>query len=187
MLKTQKKTLFAFLAVSAIPPTAFAQGPAPTVVTAPAGPQMLLGGDAELALPVGDFSKGAGIGIGALLRYEYFVNPKINVTGRTGYIYHLSKDNPLGIKVNFHTIPILGGIKYAVTDQIYGAAEAGLFLNGVSGGGFSSSSTDFGITLGGGFRTGDLDIRAGLHILDLGNASKSMALVVNAGYNFWKK
>ncbi|MEP6655154.1 MAG: hypothetical protein ABJA82_17450 [Myxococcales bacterium] len=51
----------------------------------------------------------------------------------------------------------------------------------------SDSQTDFGITVGGGYRTGDLDIRVALHVLDLGNAGDSMALVAGVGYNFWRQ
>ena len=53
-------------------------------------------------------------------------------------------------------------------------------------GDLSSSDDNLGLTLGAGYRMGDIDIRAGLHFLDLGNAGDFMELVASVGYNFAK-
>jgi hypothetical protein len=166
--------------------------------TTPAGATggMLLGVDAEVAIPVGDWSNAAGLGFGALGRFEFNAAPKLNITGRIGYIYFLGKDTGFGTS-NVHTIPILGGVKYDLTDAIYGAAELGLFNTGISAevdlGAFggkqtvSSSTTKLGATIGAGMHLGDLDARAGLQILSLGDAGESMMVGLNLGYNFWRK
>jgi hypothetical protein len=85
----------------------------------------------------------------------------------------------------------LAGVKYDLTDALYGAVELGLVHSSVSGtvpllGSYTTSDDNLGATIGAGYRAGDLDFKLGLHILDLGNASKSMELVINAGYNFWR-
>jgi hypothetical protein len=180
--------------------TAWAQpAPAPAATTEATMPaqRMHLGADADVAVPLGNFSDGAGIGLGALLRYEQAMLPNLNLTGRLGFIYHLPKTQVVpgfSADTKFWTIPVLAGVKFALNQSFYAAGELGLFFNhasvDVSGGGFgsgssSSTETDVGVTLGGGYRTGDLDIRAGLHILDLGHAGDSMAIALNVGYNFW--
>ena len=49
----------------------------------------------------------------------------------------------------------------------------------------SSSETDFGLTAGGGYRRGDLDIRIALSILNMSHAGDSMTIGANVGYSFW--
>jgi hypothetical protein len=160
-----------------------------------ASPPNLIAADAQLAIPVGNLSDGAGIGFGVLGRYERNLIPKLNITGRIGFIYHLSKDSSSGVggtaSLNFYTIPILVGVKYDLTNSIFGAAELGIFSNHATasfgGMSVSSGSTDFGITLGGGFRlTDQMEVRLNLHIMDLGNAGDSLALVGGFGYTFWR-
>jgi hypothetical protein len=169
-----------------LPPPSEPSAP-PAAMTAPGGgaKKMLLGADLAVALPVGDFGDGAGIGIGILPRFEYTLAPRLALTGRLGYIYHLEKNS-----FKFSEIPVLVGAKYDLTDALYGAVELGLVHSMVSfnflGADLSSSDDNLGATIGAGYRAGDLDFKLGLHILDLGNASKSMELVVNAGYNFWR-
>jgi len=178
---------------AAPPPVAVPAEQAPAASTALGG-GMLIGGDLRLAIPLGNFSDAAGVGIGVLGRYEYILTPQVNLTGRLGFTYFLSKDIG-GVSVNYWTIPILVGAKLAVIPNLYVAGEIGLFNNhytvaipGIFGGGTASGSeTDFGLTLGGGYRLGDLDFRASLEFLNLGHAGDSMSLVVSAGYNFWKK
>ena len=42
-------------------------------------------------LPIGDWSDASGVGFGALIRAEKALDAQLSVTGRVGYIYHLSK------------------------------------------------------------------------------------------------
>ena len=85
----------------------------------------------------------------------------------------------------FSRIPFWFGAKYAVADAFYGAAELGLVLGKASvRRPVSASDDNLGLTLGAGYRMGRLDIRAGIHVLDLGNAGDLMELVASVGYNF---
>jgi len=168
------------------PPGAPAAEPAPASVAAAGGKKMLFGADLAVGIPVGDLADGAGIGLGILPRFEFTLAPRLALTGRAGYVYHLEKNS-----LKFSEIPVLAGVKYDLTDALYGAVELGLFHITASGtypliGTVSSSDDNFGATIGAGYRAGDLDFKLGLHILDLGNAGESMELVINAGYNFWR-
>jgi hypothetical protein len=172
-----KKIVVAALFILLLPLSARAAGGGP-----------IIGADAEVALPVGTLGDGAGLGFGALLRYEFTVITRANITARAGFIYHLSKDidTPLGtFTSHFWNIPLLAGIKVAATDSLYVAGEAGLFINHSSvDGGSSDTSSKFGITVGGGYRLSSLDLRVGLGILDLGHAGDTIELFANLGYNF---
>lgn len=175
---------------AAPPPVAVPAEQAPAASTALGG-GMLIGADLRLALPLGNFSDAAGLGIGALGRFEYVLTPQVNLTGRIGFTYFLPKSVG-GVDLHYWTIPILVGAKFAVIPNLYVAGEIGLFNNHFTTdvpffGTVSGSETDFGLTLGAGYRMGDLDFRASLEFVDLGHASDSMSLVVSAGYNFWKK
>jgi outer membrane protein with beta-barrel domain len=166
--------------------------PAATAQTTMPPRQMQLAADGALAVPVGNLSNGAGVGIGALLRYEYLLQPQLALTGRAGLIYHIPK-TVNGADSTFWTIPILAGAKYALNEQFYVAGELGLFSNHSSAtvmtpfGNFSGSAseTDFGLTAGAGYRRGDLDIRVALNILNLDHAGDSMTIGANVGYSFW--
>jgi hypothetical protein len=157
--------------------------PAPETTPPPAASTSakgtIIGADAAVAIPFGTWGDGVGIGIGALLRAEYGLMPKLNLTGRIGYIFHLAKND-----VKFHEVPILVGAKYGITDQIYGAAEIGAVYGKASCDLGCGSDTNLAFTIGAGYRMDALDLRLGLHILDLGHAGDTMQLVLNVGYNF---
>jgi len=175
---------------AAPPPVTTPAAQAPAASTALGG-GMLLGADVRLAVPLSNFSNVASLGIGALARFEYILTPQVNLTGRIGFTYFLPK-SVNGIDLHYWTIPILVGAKFAVIPNLYVAGEIGLYNNHFTTevpffGTVSGSETDFGLTLGAGYRMGDLDFRASLEFLDVGNAGDSMSLVVSAGYNFWKK
>jgi hypothetical protein len=212
---TSRKILLPLLTVALLPAAAVAQPPPPPpppgggLTPAPAaapGPSpiyssadapMLLGADFELAVPIGNLSDGAGLGFGALIRFEYGLMPKLNLTGRAGYIHFLGKDRGVGT-ASFRSIPVLAGAKYDITDIVYLAGELGISNNGVSAdidlgpmfGGkqtVSNNETDVALTIGAGMRFGDIDARAGLMFLDIGHAGDSTAIGINVGYNFWHK
>jgi hypothetical protein len=160
---------------------AFADDAAPTKTKT-------IGIDGGVALPAGDWGNAAGFGFGALARFEMPLMPKLVLTGRAGYIQHLSKsagDMGGGGDSSASEIPLLAGVRYMFsqkpTSAFYGAAELGFFnlRASVDVGGMSQSSSDtkFGMTLGAGYRTGKLDLRGGLVLPDAGNLVGVMATV----------
>ncbi len=182
----------AIFAFTLIPSLAFAQTTTEsTEPTAPpaetsastGGGGKILGVDGAFMLPIGDFGDAAGIGIGALLRFEMALDAKLSLTARAGYIHHLEKNS-----ISFSQIPVMAGAKYMLTDTLYGAAELGFVRAAVSaeafGMTFEDDETNLAMNLGVGMPVGPLDVRAGLNILDLGNAGESMAVAISAGYNF---
>jgi outer membrane protein W len=97
----------------------------------------------EVLIPMGSFSDAAKIGFGGTAEFEYFVNPNISVTAKSGYITWGAKtgDANIGatnVEVTWSGIPILVGGKYyfipSGRTRVYGQFELGLFI-------FSGSST----------------------------------------------
>src|SRR5438132_5983564 len=119
-----------------------------------------IGIDGGLAMPTGNWGDGAGIGLGALARLEVPLQPRLVLTVRAGYIQHLGKDGPMGGSATASEIPLFGGLRYALTQkpgsEIYGAAELGIVVGRVSidfnGQSMDASSTNLGMSLGGGYR-----------------------------------
>jgi hypothetical protein len=86
---------------------------------------------AELGLPIGDFGDAYSVGFGASAQGDYHLTEKLALTLNAGYITYSGKSIDLGIlgsikPDNFNFIPVLAGAKYWITDNFYGAAQAGL-------------------------------------------------------------
>jgi hypothetical protein len=164
-------------------------------------PKMTIGADGALVLPLGDWADFAGLGFGALARFEYNVSEQLAATARAGYIVHLEKDD----RYRTSELPLLGGIRYAfgrLDDGMYLGAEAGLVnftltrpvaaatvgLVGSSSAGYGEKSSDtklkFGGTVGVGYRSDRIDGRAGLFVVSLGDLEETMGLLVTVGYSF---
>ncbi len=152
--------------------------------------------DGGLAMPTGKFGDAAGFGIGVLARFEMPLSGKLVLTIRAGYIQHLAKDGGNDgtggtAKTSFSQIPVLGGVRYVFSQgaktQLYGAGELGFDMvrasTEFSGMSQSSSDTNLGMTLGGGYRSGKLDLRAGLLFPDLGNTGDAIAVMATVGYD----
>lgn len=181
-------------AAPADPAAAPAAEPAVAPAPAVAGTGLIIGVDAAYQLPLGDFADGTGMGFGGLIRAEYKLMPNLNLTLRTGYIFSLKKDIAGIGKSAVDNIPIWVGGKFFITDMFYAGAEVGAnILRGrseVSFLGASESSTEtkakVGADVGVGALLGDLDVRAQFEVLNFGDAKKSMAVMINVGYNFLK-
>lgn len=117
--------------------------------------KMGIGITAGADIGMGDFGTAWGTGFGGDGTFMYNVAKNLDVTGSAGY--HTWSKNSL----NFHTIPILIGIRYYIGQGKvlpYVAVKAGMHFSsvdvpsftilGVTYGGGSSSSSDFGL-LGG--------------------------------------
>lgn len=90
---------------------------------------------AELAAPLGDFKKSSSFGFGVSVQGDYWVDPTFAVTLNAGYINFSGKDYTINYPIignvttkgtSFGIIPVLGGIKYNFTPQIYGSAQLGI-------------------------------------------------------------
>jgi hypothetical protein len=186
------RTICALTLLALAPTAAFADDAvAPVEITR----SKTIGIDGGIAMPTGDWGDAAGFGFGALARLEIPFRPKLTLTARAGYIHHTSKEAEGGFGGSADSttseIPFFAGARYAfsqqATSEIYGAAELGLVMYRVSldfdGESMSESDTNLGMTLGAGYRTGKLDIRAGLLFPDVGEVGDAMALMATVGYD----
>jgi hypothetical protein len=172
-----------------------AVAPAPAPAPAATGLGLIIGVDAAFQLPLGDYADFTGMGFGGLIRGEYKLMPNLNLTFRTGYLYSLKKDLAADLGKNaIDIIPIWVGGKFFINDMIYAGAEVGAnmlrsrsevsFLGNTESS--TSSETKVGADVGVGALLGDLDVRAQFEILNFSEAKKSMAVMINVGYNFLK-
>jgi hypothetical protein len=89
----------------------------------------------EAALPMSNLSDIASFGIGGSAQVDYTIAPTLALTLNAGYINMSFKDVVGGGSIGY--IPVLGGIKYAFTEQLYGSAQLGATFYSKSGGGTS--------------------------------------------------
>lgn len=166
--------------------------------TAEADATKTLGIDGGIALPTGDWGDVAGVGFGALARLEMPLQAKLTLTARAGYLQHTSQDGDQG-DTSTSEIPFFGGARYTFSGgdpageagkaaEIYGAAELGLVISRFSvdvegGESMSESNTNLGMTLGAGYRTGKLDLRANLLFPDIGELGDVMGVMATVGYD----
>jgi len=153
---------------------------------------------AAFALPVGNFADVSGIGFGAFGGVRHLVAKNVHITGRAGFIYHLSKDFG-GYSIGTSELPLLAGVRYTFVPAndggFYGGAELGMSvlftrassstpgLNlGPQSGGDTSVKASTALNLG--YQVGKLDARATMYFVDLGHLGDSMALMATVGYSF---
>ncbi len=191
--------------------TALAQG-APPAAAAPSGggggsmddKKIVVGGDLQFVLPLNsDFSNATGPLIGVLVHGGYRVIPALEITGRIGYLYGLSKSQGQIAGQDYSTsisdIPIFVGARYYFMEPpagLYGAAEIGANLlsvkASVAGQSASNGATREGINLGVGYVISPdlpIDIRAQfmyLNLLGTDSGEKGeYGLGISAGYSFF--
>jgi hypothetical protein len=153
---------------------------------------ILLGVDAEAALPLSTYSDINGIGGGALLTVEYPMMEQLSLTGRVGFDFHADKDLGGGASSHVHSIPVLLGARYYVMEKdrqgLFAAAEMGIFdlMTSASIGGVSGSSNDvkFGLGAGVGYQWNQWNFRVNVHSHDVGNFGDFVVVSGGVGYQF---
>jgi hypothetical protein len=160
---------------------------------------LFLGVDADLALPVGNYSDVNGVGGGAMLTAEYPVPAlleNLSATARVGFQLHASKTiSAFGTPVDTHvnSIPLLVGARYYVMPMaerqgLFAAAELGLFdlMASASSGATSASSSSMKFGLGGGigYQWNQWNARLNLHTHDVGNFGDALMVTGGIGYQF---
>ncbi len=178
-LRTSSALLFSTAALAAF---AAAPAAADTIRT--------IGIDGGSVLPTGDWGDSAGLGLGALARMEMPLAPKLTLSARLGYFHHLSKESD-GTESSTSEIPLFTGVRYQFSGteaaQLYGAAELGFVIARISlennGQSMSDSDTNLGMSLGGGYRKGKLDLRANLFFPDVGELGDALGLMATVGYD----
>jgi len=183
-----KRLAFSVLIASMSSSLAWAQDPGstPTPLSA-TGQKARLGGGLVLGLPIGHWSDVTKFSVGGLADFDYALLPELSLTGRAGFIYHVSNVDG----ASFFTIPVWSGVKYYLGQghvRPFAAGELGFNYNHASvevfGQSVSSSSLNLGTNLGGGVEMGPISIRGFLAFLDLGSASDSFEIMASASYYF---
>ena len=147
----------------------------------------ILGVDAVLSFPVGDYGDFADASLGALARIEFPLKPNLSITGRLGFILDIGE--PGGFDTSY--IPIYGGVKSTLsgsgTNKLFAFGELGATIvrataefQGVES---SDSETKLGLTGGIGYHMGKVQLRAGLWFPSLGDADDGFGLMANVGYD----
>lgn len=93
----------------------------------------------EAAMPFGDFADMSSFGIGGTVQANYALDSKLSLTFNTGYIYYSGKATTTRIsvpgfpdfvvespKVNIGMIPVLAGIEYNFTPNVFASGQLGL-------------------------------------------------------------
>ena len=147
--------------------------------------KMSAGPGVELALPMGTFGDGYGIGIGGFGVFQYGINNDLLLTGTIGYTGYAEK-NSSGYTSS--ELQFLVGGKYNLSNQVtpgfYGMLQIGIVSFGVSYSGFSSSESDLAFAPGVGYQIGnniDVSVKY-LVVSTTGNSASS--LVLNVAYLF---
>jgi hypothetical protein len=146
-------------------------------------PKSVLGVDAAVVVPLGDYGKVATLAGGAMARAEFPVG-RGYVFGRAGVLMHMLED---GFEGSMTFVPIYGGYRYPIDldSGLYVAGEVGVTLGFFEAdtqfGTASDSDSELGVMLSAGMRRGKLDLRGGLFLPDTDDL---MGLMASLGYDF---
>lgn len=144
-----KKLLFTLIVLSSAVLSSFAQKSSGNINK--------FSGAVELGAPLGDASSIYDVGLGFSLKYESAVTKQLAVTISGGYTGFFVKNNltAYGAQSIFGYIPVKGGLKYYVNENIYVEGQGGVTFSTESGGGTAIAwSPGIGYNLGGGFDMG---------------------------------
>lgn len=156
----------------------------------------------NMAIPMGNFSDAAGVGIGGTASFEMQFTPNITGIATAGYLSFGGKDfsGPgYSFSYSYSDVPIMAGIKYYFTPGVpfYGIGQIGLqffnsnyeysssvapYLLPITSG--SESSTEFALAIGAGYEipvgvNGTVDISGAFNII-----SDLNYLGIRAAYRF---
>ncbi len=127
-MKTMKKLLFV-VALTAASFAGFAQNS-----------NVKFGIGLETAFPLGTFGDAYSFGIGGSAQANFVLDPTLDLTLQAGYISFQGK-TVNGFKFpSIGYVPLLGGIEYKFTPQVFGSAQLGVTFatgNGASGTAFT--------------------------------------------------
>lgn len=131
----------------------------------------------EAGIPVGENAKPYGSVLGASLQYEAMPDPEIGITVSGGYLSYLIKQKYGNGNVGF--LPLLAGVKYYPSPDVFFHAQLGAAVGTKSGQG-----TSFAYAPGIGYKFSPT-VDAELKYLGISNKAGSINNVgVRLGFNF---
>ncbi len=138
----------------------------------------------EGALPLGDFGDTYNFGIGGSIQGDYKVADELAITLNVGYISYSGKSITVlpgfpTVKVDaLGLVPVLAGIKYWFSPNVYGSGQLGLsFATG------SGSGSNFTYAPGIGFQVQKFDFLLKYTGIS-GDGSSLNSIGLRAAYNF---
>jgi len=148
-----------------------------------------IGAGVEVALPMGDFGDGFGIGFGATGKVFYGITEQGDITGTLGYIHFSMKDESEYMSGSMGMIPIMFGYRHNF-DGFYVEPQLGITSvrskvtikdMGMGFGNVSSSYSDTKVSFaaGAGYVFGTWDLSARFQAVDNANF-----IGLRVGYNF---
>ena len=157
--------------------------PAAPAAEAPAGGKTkVIGADAVVVIPLGDYADAANAALGAMGRFEFGLNPQLAITARAGLLYNLAKEIG-GETPTILMIPVQAGAKYGIgTSGLFVQGEVGFTHTRTSVGDFSDSTTKLSFEAGAGFQKGKLNARAGFWYIASDPAL--MGIMASVGFDF---
>jgi hypothetical protein len=174
----------------ALEATAVAAGPGSD--TAPAGPSNAVAVELVSLFPVGEWRDLTGVGVGALVRGDWFVHPALAITGRAGYVDHfLTTDD--GTDYSTSEAPFLVGAAYFAGSgplRFYAAGELGLVLlrgevdSPNDSLDLTASDAKLGFSAGLGLRRERMDVRLTWFAPSVANANRVSGLLFTVGFSF---
>lgn len=143
-----------------------------------------LGANAELSIPVGDFSEIAGTGYGGNVKYQYRAMPEGAFTLTAGYLIWSEKDISDIVTVQPKAFTLMAGGKFTISNGFYGSVEGGLyFLEYEYTGNYANqlgSTQKFMLPIGIGYEKSGFEAGARYMLLDVDLPAFSLTV----GYNF---
>jgi len=139
----------------------------------------------DFALPLGSFGDEADFGFGASLLFQQPIAEALRFSVSAGYLRFSGGETFAGLKYREGYAPLKVGLKYFLTANIYGAAEAGVAISTANG---SGSGTAFAYSPGLGvelplLKGNSLDIDLRYEGWTRSNGTRSFASL-RAGFNF---
>lgn len=150
-----------------------------------------IGAGVDVALPLGNFGEGFGVGLGASAKGLYGISDAGQVTLTIGFLRFGMKDGSDQVSGSNTLIPVLAGYRH-VFGNLYAEGQLGLTavrtsikFNDSSIGNFggSASATHLGYGIGGGYLMGAWDL--GLRFQGVSGSGGSLDFVaLKVAYNF---
>jgi hypothetical protein len=148
-------------------------------------PSSKLGIGVDFAFPQSNFGSNANYGVGPSILFQSPINNNLNFTVNVGYL-RFNGDGPFAnIKYREGFVPIKAGLRYFISEYIYGGGEAGVSFSTANGNG-SGIAFAYNPSIGVEFpvsNTGSID--AGIRYEGWSRSSGTRSFIgLHVGYNF---
>ncbi|MFP5081079.1 outer membrane beta-barrel protein [Pedobacter sp. JCM 36344] len=144
-----------------------------------------LGIGIDFAFPQSNFGSNVNYGVGPSILFQSPINANLNFTVNIGYLRFNGDAVFTDIKYREGFVPLKAGLRYFVSEYLYGSAEAGISISSANGNG-SGTAFAYNPTLGVEFpisNRGSIDASIRYEGWSRSNGTRSF-LGLRVGYNF---